>query len=175
MSIRWPVAVLWLLCLIGCDFGRGEARAQSRPGAARHPRAAPGPSDVNLALYAAVDAAPVTTSIYIGSVSLTSGRFLRHDGVYQARYVAKVFPFFFYNEKGELRVDVSDESLRQLAGGTTVEFTGSATRDDGRVRAVTGRAVPLDATSGTLKVRVIVSQRIVLVFNTTYRLAGQSQ
>ena len=42
-------------------------------------------------------------------------------------------------------------------------------RDDGAERRLEGTATPTDATSGKLKVRVFVSKRIELIFNTTYR------
>jgi hypothetical protein len=42
----------------------------------------------------------------------------------------------------------------------------------GEERSVTGRAAPTDAASGRIKVRVRVSPRIELVFNTTYRFTG---
>jgi hypothetical protein len=42
-------------------------------------------------------------------------------------------------------------------------------RSDGVERRVEGKATPVDATSGKIKVRVFVSKRIELIFNTTYR------
>ncbi|HVS52814.1 MAG TPA: hypothetical protein VHD62_10700 [Opitutaceae bacterium] len=100
--------------------------------------------------------------------------FARKDGVYESSYTAKVFPYFFANESGRLFIAVSDEQLRQLASGTAIEFKGRAVRNDGTERRVEGRAMPADAVSGKLKVRVFVSARIELIFNTTYRLAPKS-
>ena len=87
-------------------------------------------------------------------------------------YVAKVFPYFFYNENGRLWIHFPDEDLRRLEHGETVPFTGRALNDDGEERRVEGRIVPADASSGKIKVRVFVSKRIELIFNTTYRFSS---
>lgn len=100
---------------------------------------------------------------------MTMPTFERKGGAFVAAYTAKVFPFAFYNEKGVLSVDVSDDQLARLARGETIEFTGRAERTDGAERKVSGKATPADATSGKLKVRVTVSKRVELIFNTTYR------
>lgn len=113
--------------------------------------------------------APTKTSIYVGTISMTMPPFVRKDGRYEAAYVAKVFPYFFYNEHGLLSVEVSDEMLAALARGEPIAFKGRAVRSDGTERRVEGKATPGDARSGKLKVRVFVSRRIELIFNTTYR------
>jgi hypothetical protein len=114
---------------------------------------------------------PAETSIYIGSVSLTMPAFVREGGFFSATYAARVFPFFFYNEKGRIWIDYSEESLRRLEQGETVSFTGHARNDSGEERRIEGRAQPVDASSGKIKVRIFVSKHIELIFNTTYRLA----
>ena len=119
--------------------------------------------------FSRVEVAPAKTSIYLGSVTMTMPTFVRVNGGYDAPYVAKVFPFFFYNESGRLRVEISDAALEQLGRGEPIEFTGRALRDDGAERRVEGKATPTDASSGKLKVRVFYSKRIELIFNTTYR------
>ncbi len=116
--------------------------------------------------------APTKTSIYIGTVSMTMPTFARKDGRYESTYAAKVFPYFFSNEKGTLAITLSEESLRQLEKGEAVEFTGRAVNTDGEERRIEGRATPGEATagrSGKIKVRVFVSKRIELIFNTSYR------
>ncbi len=120
-------------------------------------------------IWPKVDVAPTKTSIYIGVVSMTMPTFVREGEAYSATYAAKVFPFAFYNEKGSLRIDVDAEQLQQLARGVPIEFTGRAVNDDGAERKITGKATPKDATSGAIKVRVAVSKRVELIFNTTYR------
>lgn len=119
--------------------------------------------------YARVLVAPAKTSIYLGTVSMTMPGFVRVNGGYEADYAAKVFPFFFYNEAGRLRVEISDGLLRQLERGEVIEFTGRAVRDDGAERHVEGKATPADAATGKIKVRVFYSKRVELIFNTTYR------
>jgi hypothetical protein len=122
-----------------------------------------------LAGYQRVEVAPTRTSIYLGSVAMTMSTFARTDGAFESDYTAKVFPFFFYNESGRLRVELPDDALRQLERGEPIEFKGRAVRADGAERRVEGKATPTDAKSGKLKVRVFYSRRIELIFNTTYR------
>jgi hypothetical protein len=128
-----------------------------------------GAGEAPLADYARVEVAPTKTSIYLGVVSMTMPAFARDHGTYESTYVAKVFPFFFYNETGRLRVDISDDALRKLERGEAIEFKGRAVRTDGAERRVEGKATPIDGKSGKLKVRVFYSKRIELIFNTTYR------
>lgn len=128
-----------------------------------------GAAEPPAARYARVSVAPTKTSVYVATVTMKMPTFVRHGGTYAAPYKAEVFPFFFENENGTLSVDVSDAQLDALAHGKTIEFTGRALRSDGIVRRVEARATPRDATAGALKVKVYVSKRIVLVFNTTYR------
>jgi hypothetical protein len=130
--------------------------------------AGPGP---DLARYDRVEVAPTETSIYVGSVTMTLTTFTRKNAIYRADYSAKVFPYFFYNEKGWISIELPDESLRQLARGETIQFKGRGMSQGGDERPIEGRAVPADATTGKIKVRVSVSKRIQLIFNTTYRLA----
>ena len=115
---------------------------------------------------------PVKTSIYIGYVKLTAPLFTRMRTGYVSNYDASVFPFFFWSEHGRMTIEASDDDLQRLARGETVQFKGRAENSDGETRQVEGRAVPQDATRGKLKVRVFVSKRIQLVFNTTYHFVG---
>ncbi len=121
------------------------------------------------ARYDRVEVAPAKTSIYVGNVALTMPAFTRSGGAYATSYVAKVFPYFFYNEQGRLTVEISDAQLRQLERGETIEFKGKAVRADGAERPIEGKATPADATQGKIKVRVFYSKRVELIFNTTYR------
>ena len=119
--------------------------------------------------YDTVVIPPVKTSIYVGSVTLTARPFARQDATYRSTYSAKVFPFFFANEKGTIAVTITDDDLARLAKGEVVEFKGEGRSEDGDLRRVEGKATPADAVSGKLKVRIFVSARIELIFNTTYR------
>jgi len=118
--------------------------------------------------YDVVRVETVKTSIYVGHVTLTTSLFKRTAGIYATEYKARVFPYFFYNEGGHLWIEFSDDQLAQLAKGETVQFKGRAESDDKESRRVEGRAAPLDANSGKLKVRVFVSPKIELIFNTIY-------
>jgi hypothetical protein len=133
-------------------------------------RAAHGATDAEIPLtaFGRVTVAPTKTSIYVGRVSMTMPPFVRSGSVFETSYVAKVFPYFFYNEEGRLSVEISDEALRRLERGEPIDFKGRAVRDDGAERRVEGRATPVDAARGKIKVRVFYSRRIELNFNTTY-------
>lgn len=126
-------------------------------------------TEVPLSRYERVDIDPTKTSIFIGTVTMTMPTFARQNGGYESTYTAKVFPYFFSSEQGRLTIELSDEMLRQLARGEPVEFKGRGVRSDGEERPVEGKATPTDATSGKIKVRVFVSKRIELIFNTAYR------
>lgn len=121
--------------------------------------------------YATVAIEPAKTSIYIGNVTMTMPTFRRVAARYESSYVAKVFPYFFYNERGTLGIEFTHEQLAKLAGGERVEFKGQAKSDAGEDRRIEGHATPADAMGGKIKVRVFVSKKIELIFNTTYRFA----
>jgi hypothetical protein len=75
------------------------------------------------------------------------------------------------SEQGTFRMKVSDEELARVAKGETVEFSGEAANTGSEPRKVSGRAVPDDATKGAIKVRIFVTEKIQLIFNTRYRFA----
>ncbi|ATC63066.1 hypothetical protein CMV30_03325 [Nibricoccus aquaticus] len=114
---------------------------------------------------------PAKTSIYIGNVTLTPGILKRENATYTTSYHAKVFPYFFYNEEGQLSIDFSDEQLAQLQRGERVPFTGTAKNKDGEDRRIEGHvtASAPGATEGTIKVRIFVTKKIELIFNSTYQ------
>ena len=118
--------------------------------------------------YSTVVVEPTKTSIYVGNVSLTMTPFHRSADVYAADYKAKVFPYFFSNEHGQIWITLSDDDLARLARGEVVQFKGRAENSDKEERRIEGRAVPADASHGKIKVRVFVTQKIELIFNTTY-------
>jgi len=113
-----------------------------------------------------------STSIYIGKVTLHVAPLVRQNGVYTGGYQARVFPYFFMGEHGTFRMEVSDEDLARVAKGETVEFKGHAENSGHEERKITGRATPEDASHGKIKVRIFVTEKIQLIFNTTYRFEG---
>ena len=119
-----------------------------------------------------VSVAPTKTSIYIGSVTLTTGVFERQGSTLSTTYAAKVFPWFFWSENGRITISLSDEELAHVAKGETAQFSGSGTNQKNKLRKVTGRAQPVDATSGKIKVR-IMADGIELIFNSTYLLSDR--
>ncbi len=125
--------------------------------------------------YAEVTLEPTERLIYLASVSLNIQPAARRDGVYRAAYVVKVFPFFFYNEHGEISIEVSNDQLHQLERGETVSFTGHAANSAGKDHRIEGRAVPDDGGTdhGRIKVQVWASKNIVITFNTVYRFTGK--
>lgn len=133
-----------------------------------------GAAEAPIGTFDRVTIAPTKTSIYIGTVAMTMPALDRKNGVYQSNYVAKVFPYFFSNEQGTLAIALSDEALRRLERGERVEFSGRAVNTDGEERRVEGNATPADARSGKIKVRVFVSKRIELIFNTSYRFGEKA-
>jgi len=86
-----------------------------------------------------------------------------------------VFPYFFYNERGTLSIDFTDEQLTRLDRGERVDFQGQARSESGELRRIEGHATPTDATSGKIKVRVFVTEKIELIFNTTYRFTSKAR
>jgi hypothetical protein len=114
------------------------------------------------------------TSIYIGSVTLTMTPFKRSGAVYSADYKARVIPYFFSNEKGHLWVNFDDDQLARLDRGERVNFTGRAENTDREERRIEGFATPSapGSKSGKIKVKVFVTPKIELIFNTTYRFGG---
>lgn len=113
-----------------------------------------------------------STSVLIATVSMSMPPFVRHHSVYSSTYAAHVYPFFFYNEKGRIWINLTDDQLLQVAHGQPVDFTGQAVNENGDKRRVEGRATPTGRSSGKIKVRVFVSRRISISYDSTYELKG---
>lgn len=131
-------------------------------------------ADVDMARFNQVAIKPATAYIYIATVTMTIPPFSRHDGVYSSTYAARVFPIF-YTERGRIWIDIPDDALRRIAGGQPIDFTGRAINDSGDGRKVTGHAVPTGTTGGTISVRVYVTKRISITYDTTYELVGTAE
>ncbi len=124
--------------------------------------------------HAEVTVEPAHTLAYVAEISLAMSPFVRHGNVYASDYAVKVFPFFLFNEHGRILIEISEEQLQKLDRGETVDFKGHAVNSSGKERRVEGRAVADAAGSdrGRIKVRVWLTRRIELVFNTVYQLTG---
>ena len=109
------------------------------------------------------------TSIYVGSVTLKTTIFERSADSWSATYDARVFPWAFWSEHGEIAITLAEADLARLARGETVNFTGDAKNHKGKPRAVTGRAEPAGSKDGRIKVRIRVDD-VELVFNGHYTL-----
>ena len=118
-----------------------------------------------------IGVAPMKTSIYVGSIKLTTGVLERQGSSFSTTYEAKVLPWFFWSESGRITINLSDAEFANLAQGHTAQFTGDAVNQKDKPRKVTGRAQPADATSGKIKVRVM-ADGIELIFNGTYHLGS---
>lgn len=109
------------------------------------------------------------TSIYVGSVRLNTGVFERKGANFSTTYDAKVVPWFFWNESGNITLTLTDAEWAKLAKGERTDFKGEAMSEKNKPRHVTGWAQPADRTSGKIKVRVM-ADGIELIFNGLYRL-----
>lgn len=117
-----------------------------------------------------VDVPAMKTSIYVGSVALTTSAFKRDGDAFAATYAAKVFPWFFWSETGTIRITITDDDLQKLARGERCEFTGEALNHKNKPRHVTGYADPADPATGRIKVRIAVDD-VELIFNGPYKLS----
>jgi hypothetical protein len=131
-------------------------------------------ADASLSRYAVVDIKPSVASLYIATVTMTMPPFVRKGAVYSSTYTAKVFPYFFYSEKGRIWIVVTDDDLRRASKGEAVDFKGHAMSDSGEERRVDGHAVPGGPRNGKIRVRVFVTRRISLNYDTVYELKGPS-
>ncbi len=129
-------------------------------------------ADDSMARFNVVDIKPAVVSVFIATVTMTMPPFVRKNTVYSSTYTAKVFPYFFYNEKGRIWIVVPEDLLQRAAKGQPVDFVGHALSDAGEERRVEGHAVPMGPWGGKIRVRVFVTKRISLNYDTTYVLKG---
>jgi hypothetical protein len=121
------------------------------------------------ALPAQFDLPVMKTSIYVGSVTLSTGAFTLSEDAYSATYEANVFPWTFWGESGTVTLAVNPGDYARLLAGETIEITGEARNAKGKTREVSARAQPADATSGKIKVRISAGGT-KLIFNGTYQV-----
>ena len=112
---------------------------------------------------------PSSTSVALrGKASLIVSPLAHRDGNYVGDYQLKVRPYFFKSEKGSLLLAASDDAVRKLQAGITINFTGKAvTHKDGRTHVVLGRAIPSSDDRGSVTFSIITDD-VKLVFNTSY-------
>jgi hypothetical protein len=114
---------------------------------------------------------PAAANLFIATVSMAFQPFVRHNVEYSSTYVARVFPFF-YTERGRISIVVPDDLLHRVDHGEPVDFVGRALSDSGDSRKVEGHAVPTGPLNGRIRVRVFISRRLSLTYDTTYELTG---
>jgi hypothetical protein len=129
-------------------------------------------ADDPLAPYRIVSIKPSITSVIVATVSMTMPPFVRTRTLYSSTYYARVFPYFFYNERGRIWMTISDDDLRKVASGASIDFKGRALSDAGDERRVEGHATPTGPLTGKIRVKVYVTRRISLNYDTTYELQG---
>ncbi len=117
-----------------------------------------------------VEVEPMKTSIYVGSVRLNVEAFQRSGDTFTSSYEAKVFPWVFWGESGQITLRVPATDLDRLARGEVIDFTGDAISQKGKSRQITGRAYPAGADTGKIKVRIHVDD-VELIFNGNYRFS----
>lgn len=110
------------------------------------------------------------TSIYVGSVKLLTTSFVRDGDNYSATYRAKVFPWVFWGEHGNILITLTDEDRAKLHHGERCEFIGTAQNHNNEPRHITGYADPVSTDHGKIKVRIGVDD-VELIFNGTYTLS----
>ena len=116
---------------------------------------------------------PATTGVPLGKAKLSVDPLVRGKGAdgLQAHYKVDVSPISLASEEGSLTISVDDETLRKLASGQPIDFSGQAVSTSGNNSAVRGTATPSKESKNTGAIRVhIDSKKGKLVFKTTYHL-----
>ena len=117
---------------------------------------------------------PATTGVPLGKARLTVDPLVRSKdaGGLQGHYKVEVSPISPLGEEGNLTITATDETLRKLANGNPVDFSGQAISTGGNKSTVQGTATPAKDSKETGSIRVrIEGRKGKLVFKTTYHLA----
>ena len=131
---------------------------------------APGPARGEDAAVRELRIEPSTTGVPLGKAHLTVDPLTHGRDGLQGGYKVDVSPMSFASEQGRLTISASGETLRKLAEGQEVSFTGQAVSTGGNTSSVQGTATPgKEKDGGSIRVR-IDSKKGKLVFKTTYRL-----
>ena len=114
---------------------------------------------------------PSSTSLALGRASLTVSPLTYQKQTYAGDYQLKVVPFLYKSQAGKLSLAAPDDSVRRLAEGLAVEFTGEAVNQkDGKTKVVKGKITPITKDRGTVAFK-IATENGELVFNTSYHFA----
>jgi len=112
---------------------------------------------------------PSSTSVRLGKATLIVSPLTRRGGNYIGDYQLKVRPYFFKSETGTLVLGASEDFVRRLQSGRTIDFTGKAlTREDGTTHVVLGRATPLSGDRGTVTFSIVTEKNAKIIFKTSY-------
>ena len=112
---------------------------------------------------------PSSTQIMVGEARLSVDPLTRGGDGFSGSYRLEVSPVPIGNESGKLSVSLSDQELRQLVGGQTIEFTGQAVSTGGNNSELRVVATPKGNSGGALRIH-IASKKGKLVFHTSYHL-----
>ena len=113
---------------------------------------------------------PSSTQVLVGEARLSVNPLTRGDDGLSGSYRVEVSPIPIGNEAGKLSIKLSDDDLRRLTGGETIDFTGQAVSTSGNRSEVRGTATPRGSSgSGALRIH-IASKKGKLVFRTSYHL-----
>lgn len=104
-------------------------------------------------------------------ITLAAEPMRQTESGYESTYSVTVFPFFFFNETGLIRINFAPGILKRLEAGEVVSFSGEAINQRDARRMIEGRAYPEDTMTGRLRIVVKVGG-IELIFKTTYRFTG---
>ena len=115
---------------------------------------------------------PSSMPVAAGKATLTIGTLQRADGIYTGGYRINVSPYFYKNEKGQLNIVVSDESMAKLSRGKVAAITGTATTSGkgGETRHIDATATPANIDRGTLKLWFMAGER-KMTFEPAYHFA----
>jgi hypothetical protein len=112
-----------------------------------------------------------STKVSLGKVNLIVNPLTHKGNFYLGAYQIKVFPYFFKNEKGALKMEASKNSVLKLSKGIPMNFTGTATNNKtGEMKIVRGKATPLTIDRGVAMFAIITDNGL-MVFNTSYHFA----
>ncbi len=112
---------------------------------------------------------PSATKVSLAKAHLIVSPLEHQEKAYFGSYELRVTPFTFKSETGKLFLNATDETVRQMEKGESVEFTGKATNTAGDVKVVTGKTTAETNDRGAVSFSV-QTENGPMVFNTSYHL-----